>query len=226
MNTKRLGIMLGLLVVIAGAAVTRLVNRTYPTDSMQAVRAGQGEFKPLVLKGQAKPNWYAYRLQNGLRVHVEKKGRRYEPRLGVYFNVDGAKVHVQERKGFLSAHTHARVPKYVLGKVKVFGAKYSIDQIPPDQYYKGPSRFAVRSRHKLDNVAISGFVEHNQQKLTEELGERANSRSYLLAFPKAFPDYPKGAQLVVRFKLDGQEQVEKFPVHELPDPKTLSRSLF
>jgi len=226
MKSKRTAILLVLLIAAWGVAAARYAWQQPHPESLVGLRAGHDDYKPLVMNGTPVPGWVTHRMENGLLIHLEEKGDGYEPKIGVYTNADGARVHTQLFKGFVFVHTHGHIPEYELGTASLHGMACKIVQLPPDHVDRGPSRFVVRFPRKTDKGRFLGRIEHEGSIVLPEIeSEIVNSRNRLLSFEKAFPEYPKGAQIHMRLEIDGRSDEAHFPLHELPPRETLSRSL-
>lgn len=226
MKSKRTLILLALFLVVASLAAVRHVCHEHP-DSLAALKKRHDDYKPLVLDGVEQPGMVTHRALNGLLIHLRQTPDGYEPLLGVYMNAEGAKVHVENKNGIVAVHTHALIPEYELGSAELGGIDAAMKQIPPENYDKGPSRFLLRFVKRFKQGRLFGHVEHEGKVLAEEQeAVTLNSNNRGLVFPNAYPEYPTGSELHVRFELDGKRTLAVFPLHELPPRETLSRTLF
>jgi hypothetical protein len=226
MKSKRTIILLVLFVAVSALSAARYALKQPHPESLAGLRAGHDDYKPLMMDGAPVPGWVTYRMENGLLIHLEEKGDVYEPKIGVYTNADGARVHVQLIEGFVAVHTHGYIPEYELGTANLHGIDCKIVQLPPDHVDLGPSRFVVRFSRKVKEGRFLGRVEHGERVVMPEIESRVvNSRNRLLSFDRAYPEYPEGAEIRVRLEMNGKSEDAHFPLHELPPRETLSRSL-
>lgn len=228
MKSKRTIILLIIFIAITIAAVIVNTRDQLHPDSLEALRKKHDDYTPLVVNGEVREGIVTHRALNGLMIHLKETPNGYEPILGIYENAEGAKVHVEDKNGIMTVHTHSYLEKYELGRTVLHDIKAVMTQMPPDQYYKGPSIFLLGFRKQMTQGTVTGEIRHDGRLLTKnQTGVLlANKRFRRLSFEKGFPDYPKGSILHIRFELDGKVAEAEFPVHELPPAETVSRQHF
>ena len=227
MRSRRTRILLAFFVIVAALAVVRYLTLPPHPDSLEALNVEQDDYNTLVVDGKPQHGIVTHRTLNGLLIHLKKTPGGYEPIMGVYDNAEGARVHVENKNGIIAVHTHSLIPEYQLGVIRLGGMDAMMKQIPPEHYDKGPSRFLLHFVRRFKEGDLYGRVVYRGEVLAE--GQEAvtlNSFNRGLVFEPAMVSYPKGSELCIRFKLNGQVTEASFPVHELPPRETVSRTLF